>query len=126
MFPGEVWALMADLSPAHAARVDSFFIARRAKQRSNRVASAMLAAGLNPRDVAPADIIARLDAEDREADAQWLAFREQVRAVSGRAGAGRESRHVPIIELVKDLPRSAPIPRRVLWPGARRASRSSR
>jgi CxxC motif-containing protein (DUF1111 family) len=93
MFPGEVWALMADLSPAHAARVDSFFIARRAKQRSNRVASAMLAAGLNSRDVAPADIIARLDAEDREADAQWLAFREQVRAVSGRAGAGRESRH---------------------------------
>ena len=51
---------------------------------------------------------------------RYVQFREE----QGR-GASQDT-SVPIIELVKDLPRSAPIPRRVLWPGARRASRSSR
>ena len=80
VFPAEVWAHVADLSPAHLARVESFFFLRRANQRGKRVAEAMLAAGLNPRGATPPDILVRLDAEDVEADAQWQAFRAQVRA----------------------------------------------
>lgn len=86
IFPDEVWALMADLSPAHLARVESFFAARRANQRDKRVAQAMLAVGLDPRGTPSPEILARLDAEDREADEQWLVFRAQVRA------QGREKR----------------------------------
>jgi hypothetical protein len=79
MFPDEVWALMADLGPAHLTRVESFFAARRANQRDRRVAEAMLALGLDPRGTPSPEILAKLDAEDRKADEQWLVFRAQVR-----------------------------------------------
>lgn len=80
MFPDEVWAHMADLSPAHLTRVESFFAQRRASQRDKRVAQAMSAAGLHPRSDPTPAILAQLDAEDREAEAQWQIFRQQVRA----------------------------------------------
>ena len=79
VFPDEVWALMADLSPAHLARVESFFALRRANQRDRRVTQAMSAAGLNPSGTPTPEVLALVDAEDCEAEAQWQVFRAQVR-----------------------------------------------
>ena len=89
IFPDEVWALMADLSPEHLARVESFFAARRANRRDRRLAEAMLRAGLSPHSSPPSEILAKLDTEDREAEAQWVAFRSEVRAqMRGERGPG--------------------------------------
>lgn len=89
LFPDEVWALVADLSPAHADRVEAFLNARRAARRPHRLASAMHAAGLGSREAPTPEIIAAIDEEDRIADEQWIAFRAKVRdEMRGASGSG--------------------------------------
>ena len=85
LFPAEVWALLCELSPAHAERVESFLRKQRQKTRVHRLATAMYNAGLSPRAAPTPEIIATIDAEDASADVEWRKFRARVRSdVFGR------------------------------------------
>ena len=87
IFPPEVWALLCELSPAHAGRVESFLREQREKRRAHRLATAMYQAGFNSRATPTAEIVATIDAEDTSEDAAWRAFRAQVREdIFGREG----------------------------------------
>jgi hypothetical protein len=87
LFPTEVWALMAELSADHAERVEAFLRERQRQQRPQRLASAMLRAGLSPHATPTAAVVAEIDAEDRATEVQWQEFRDRVRRdVLGNAG----------------------------------------
>lgn len=79
MFPDEVWALMAELSPQHAERVEAFFGEQRRQRRAQRLAHAMYRAGLNPRATPTAAVVSEIDAEDARIDAAWQQLRVTVR-----------------------------------------------
>ena len=91
LFPPEVWALLCELSPAHAERVESFRDDRRRASRAHRLATAMHLAGLHPRATPTPEIVATIDAEDAAADEEWKAFRARVRRETPGATDGPET-----------------------------------
>lgn len=71
-------ALVAELGPAEAARCDAWRLRERRAGRRVRERNATYAAGLDPRSPPPATIVARLDAQEAAADAQWAETRAAV------------------------------------------------
>lgn len=79
IFPEFVLALLAELSPGHAERVESLRRERRRSTRPQRLRSAMYRDGHHPSTPPVPDIEAAIDAEDHDEERRWQALCLQVR-----------------------------------------------
>ena len=80
LYPYEVIALLAELSPDLEQRVLAWRLRQRDDRRADRVRQATFRAGLDAREGPPSSINAQLAAEDELDEQRWSALRETVRA----------------------------------------------
>ena len=79
LYPSEMIALLAELSPDLERRVAQWRLHQRQQSRPRRRRHAMFQAGLDPRSAPPAAIEAQLTAEDELQEQEWRRLREAVR-----------------------------------------------